>query len=296
MAGPGRGRGRPGRGRPDRGAAPGTAPRSRPGRGASPTRPAATPARRPDARRGRSTRVVAGASVADLGSGRTAIAQTPIGCQTVFISRKAAIHSGRSVARSSSQSKRASATVVGRREQALDVVGGERARSRSAWRPGRPRCRGHRRPRGRRGPGRAPACSPVRTLTTPPGTSDVARTSLSVTAGQRPRLRRHQHDRVARDERRREPADEAQQRRGLGRDDADDAGRLGDREVEVRRGDRVGRAQDLGDLVGPAGVPDPAVDGPVHDARGRRRRAAPRRPTTSATNWSRRPSISSATR
>ena len=39
--------------------------------------------------------------------------QPPIGCQTVFISRKAAIHSGRSAAASSSQSKRASATVVG---------------------------------------------------------------------------------------------------------------------------------------------------------------------------------------
>ena len=36
--------------------------------------------------------------------------QPPIGCQTVFISRKAAIHSGRSAAASSSQSKRASAT------------------------------------------------------------------------------------------------------------------------------------------------------------------------------------------
>ena len=45
--------------------------------------------------------------------------QPPIGCQTVFISRKAAIHSGRSAAASSSQSKRASATVVGRRRRRL---------------------------------------------------------------------------------------------------------------------------------------------------------------------------------
>ena len=53
--------------------------------------------------------VVAGAAIADLGvrtDGHRA--QTPIGCQTVFISRKAAIHSGRSAARSSSQSNRAS--------------------------------------------------------------------------------------------------------------------------------------------------------------------------------------------
>ena len=83
-------------------------------------------------------------------------AQTPIGCQTVFISRKAAIHSGRSAARSSSQSNRASAIAGGRRDEALDVVGGELARPRSAGRPGRPRRRARRRPRGRRGPARAP--------------------------------------------------------------------------------------------------------------------------------------------
>ena len=71
---------------------------------------------------------------------------------------------------------------------------------------------------------------------------------------------------------------EPEQRRRLGRDDADDAGRLGDREVEVRRRDRVRRAEDLGDLVGPAGVPDPAVDGAVDDLAGACRRAAPRRP------------------
>ena len=94
---------------------------------------------------------------------------------------------------------------------------------------------------------------------------------------QRPRLAREQHDRVARHERRGEPADEPQQRRGLRRDDADDAGRLGDREVEVRRRDRVGRAEHLGDLVGPAGVPDPAVDGAVDDLAGPAR-AGPRRP------------------
>ena len=76
----------------------------------------------------------------------------------------------------------------------------------------------------------------------------------------------------------------------------DDAGRLGDREVEVRRRDRVGRAEHLGDLVGPAGVPDPAVDGPVDDARAAFASRSPSAAATSATNWSRRPSISSATR
>ena len=48
---------------------------------------------------------------------------------------------------------------------------------------GTPQSRARRRRRGRRGPARAPPCSPVRTLTTPPGTSDVASTSVSVTAG-----------------------------------------------------------------------------------------------------------------
>src|SRR5258706_15981683 len=47
--------------------------------------------------------------------------QTPTGGQTVFISRKAAIHSGRSVARSSSQSNRASVTPAGRRERRLTL-------------------------------------------------------------------------------------------------------------------------------------------------------------------------------
>ena len=48
--------------------------------------------------------------------------------------------------------------------------------------------------------------------------------------------------------------------------DADHPGRLGAREVEVRPGDRVGAAVHLGDLVRPAGVPDPAVDRGVHRA------------------------------
>ena len=126
--------------------------------------------------------------------------------------------------------------------------------------------------------GTSSSLRPVSTLTTPPGTSDVASTSVSVTAGSGRRLGGDEHDRVAGHERRREPRDQAQQRRRLGRDHADHAGRLRDREVEVRGRDRVRRAQDLGDLVGPAGVPDPAVDGAIDDRRGGGRGAAPRRP------------------
>ena len=55
-------------------------------------------------------------------------------------------------------------------------------------------------------------------------------------------------------------------RRLLGSDDPDDPRRLRDREVEVRRGDRVRRAEDLGDLVCPAGVPNPAIDRPIDDS------------------------------
>ena len=65
---------------------------------------------------------------------------------------------------------------------------------------------------------------------------------------------------VAGDDHRGDHADQAEQRRLLRRQHGDDAGRLGDREVEVRPGDRVGAADDLGDLVGPAGVPDEPVD------------------------------------
>ncbi len=52
-------------------------------------------------------------------------------------------------------------------------------------------------------------------------------------------------------------------------------GRLGDGEVEIRGADRVRRAEDLGDLVGPAGVPDPAVDGPIDDRGGPSRPGRP---------------------
>ena len=52
--------------------------------------------------------------------------------------------------------------------------------------------------------------------------------------GERARLRGDRDDGVAADERRRDPRDEAEQRRLLRRDDGDDAGRLGHGEVEVR--------------------------------------------------------------
>src|SRR5439155_15748207 len=44
------------------------------------------------------------------------------------------------------------------------------------------------------------------------------------------------------------------------RHDAHDTGRFRGGQVEVRPGDRVGVAVHLGELVRPAGVPDPAVD------------------------------------
>ena len=230
------------------------------------------------------------------GPGRTAMVCRRSGARpSSSRGRRRSIRDART-ARSSSQSKRASATRRRSAREALDVVGGELLGLECASRRGRPTCRGRRRRRGRRGPARAPRLKPGQDV------DDAARhvgrgedlgqgdgrqraasrdamstTALPVTSGG-----------ASRD-------DEAEQRRGLRGDDADDAGRLGDREVEVRRGDRVRRAEDLGDLVRPAGVPDPAVDGAVDDLARRR----PRRPSaaaTSATNWSRRPSISSATR
>jgi hypothetical protein len=61
-----------------------------------------------------------------------------------------------------------------------------------------------------------------------------------------------------------DPRDEAEQRRIVGRDDCDDAGRFRDREVEVRPCDGVRRAEHLRELVGEPGVPDPAIDRAMH--------------------------------
>src|SRR5919197_1192618 len=77
---------------------------------------------------------------------------------------------------------------------------------------------------------------------------------------ERPRLRGDGDDGVPADERRQEARDEPEQRRLLGAEDADDAGRLGHGEVEVRPGDGVRGAEHLGELVRPARVPDDAVD------------------------------------
>ena len=105
-------------------------------------------------------------------------------------------------------------------QDALDVVGGEQLDVRCACRRGRPTCRSRRRPRGRPGPGTSSRLHPVRTLTTPPGTSEVASTSLRVTAGSG-RVSEVMSDHgVPRHERRREPGDQPQQRRRLRRDDA----------------------------------------------------------------------------
>jgi hypothetical protein len=65
---------------------------------------------------------------------------------------------------------------------------------------------------------------------------------------------------VAGRDHRREGGDQPEQRGPLRGDDGDDAGGLGQREVEERRRDGVGAADHLGDLVGPAGVPDQPVD------------------------------------
>ena len=75
--------------------------------------------------------------------------------------------------------------------------------------------------------------------------------------------------------------DEAEQRRRLGRDDADDAGRLGDREVEVRRRDRVGRARGPGRSCRPSRRTRPSGRWPGPRPRGR---AASRRPSAAATS------------
>ena len=113
---------------------------------------------------------------------------------------------------------------------------------------------------------------PVSTLTTPPGTSDVASTSVSVTAGS---------GRVSDASTTTElPATSGGASRET-RPRSDDVSgatmpttpaRLRDREVEVRGSHRVRRAQHLADLVGPARVPDPAVDRRV-DGPGRGRLA-----------------------
>ena len=115
------------------------------------------------------------------------------------------------------------------------------------------------------------AVCPVSRLTTPPGRSEVASTSASVIAGQRPLLAGDHDRRVAGHDHRGEDADQPEQAEPLRGDHADHAGRLGRGEVEVRPGDRVGAARPPG-----RSCPDqPAYQTQPVD-RGVDRRAAPR--------------------
>ncbi len=169
----------------------------------------------------------------------------PIGCQTVFSSRKAAISHGLcavaaplttrltlSAAARSSSGARPSAPVTS--IAFTSMCAASHGASSARW--------------------------PVRMLTTPPGTSEVASASANsiaasgccseatTTAALPPT--------IAGASLRDEPLE-----RGLvGREDPDDAGRLRDREVEVRPGDRVRPAEHLRELVRPARVPDHAID------------------------------------
>jgi hypothetical protein len=87
-------------------------------------------------------------------------------------------------------------------------------------------------------------------------------------------------DRVAARDDGRDHREEAEERRAVRGDDARRPHRLGDREVEMRRGDGVHGAQQLLVLVGPAGVVDQAVDAAACPSRrrprGRRSRRASR--------------------
>ena len=212
---------------------------------------------------------------------------TPVGCQTVFTSVKARIRlgSGASPSRarcrgrrtrftfsaaSSSRSRPVGVADAGEVDGVHVEVGGQRRRQLPTW--------------------------PVSRLTTPPGRSEVASTSPRVTAGSGRLSDATTTQALPLTMTGATTDTRPEQRRRLRRDHGDDAGRLGDREVEVRAGHRVGGAVDLGELVGPAGVPDPAVDGGVHRARRRPVPRAPRRRRPRPTNWSRRPSSISATR
>ena len=97
---------------------------------------------------------------------------------------------------------------------------------------------------------------------------------------ERRRLGRDDDGSVAAHDHRRDPRDEPFERRLLGCEHRDDAGRLRDGEVEVRPGDRVRAAEHLRQLVGPAGVPDDPIDrafdlAPTRARAGEVRRRAP---------------------
>ena len=79
---------------------------------------------------------------------------------------------------------------------------------------------------------------------------------------------------VARTEDWGEKGDEREERRRVGAEDGDDTGGIGDGEVVMGASDGVLAAEDLGVLVGPAGVVDEAVDGGGDLVGGREARGA----------------------
>ena len=91
--------------------------------------------------------------------------------------------------------------------------------------------------------GPSSATRPVSRLTTPPGTSDVASTSASSTAGNGRSCRRDHDGGAAGGEHRRQHVDQPGERRGGGREHPDHARRHRRGEVDVRARHRVDRPQ-----------------------------------------------------
>ena len=161
---------------------------------------------------------------------------------------------------------------------ALDVVGGRALERRRARRRATPVRSIALTSRWLASQGASSAVKPVSTFATPPGRSEVASTSDERDGRQRAASREVTITAVLPVQSTGASAlTKPEQARLLRRHDRDDARRLGQREVEVRAGDRVRRAGDLRELVGPARVPDDAVDRVVDDARARRPRERPRR-------------------
>ena len=122
--------------------------------------------------------------------------------------------------------------------------------------------------------GATSAVEPVSTLTTPPGRSEVASTSDSVIAGQRPLLDGQDDAGVPGHDHRRDHRDQPEQATACGARTATTPVGSGTERLKYGPGHRVRVAGDLRDLVAPPGVPDPAVDGGVTSAP-RRPRPAP---------------------
>src|SRR3954451_2042972 len=108
--------------------------------------------------------------------------QTPIGCQTVLSSRNAEIHSGRCAARSSVQSNLASVVPAGLRATRFTLSAAVVSTA-TRIASGTPQVSIASTSACAASTGTSSRRRPVSMLTTPPGTSDVARTSDSVTAG-----------------------------------------------------------------------------------------------------------------